>query len=251
MTGGGAAYIFLRDGTSWSQQAKITASDADSSWGQFGFNLGIYGDYAVIGAHNNNDEGTNTGSAYIFYRDGTSWSQQAKLTASDGAAYDSFGHNVGIYGDYAIVGAPYDDDNNESGSGSAYIFTRSGTSWSQQAKLTASDPGNTDHFGFDVAMANYAIVGAYKDDDSGTDRGSVYTFSRSGTTWTQQQNLLVMVSRMICLEAEAAYEGTFIVGAVKMMIKELIEVLIFLLFLILKQPLLETNQDGILILILM
>ena len=184
----GSAYIFVRDGTSWSQQAKLTASDAASN-DRFGWSVAIYGDYAIVGAYMDDDDGSASGSAYIFVRDGTSWSQQAKLTASDDAAGDYFGYSVGIYEDYAILGAYYNDDD-EIDSGSAYIFTRSGTSWSQQAKLTASDAASSDMFGYSVAIyEDYSIVGAHRNDDDGTDSGSAYIFVRNGTSWSQQAKL--------------------------------------------------------------
>ena len=85
----------------------------------------------------------------MFGRSGTSWSQQAKLTASDGAAGDVFGNSVAISGNTAVIGAYYDDVGSNSNQGSAYVFVRSGTSWSQQAKLTASDGAASDYFGLD------------------------------------------------------------------------------------------------------
>jgi hypothetical protein len=181
----GSAYIFKRDGTSWSQQAKLLASDGAAN-DYFGVSVSISGDYAIVGAYY--DDGK--GSAYIFKRDGASWSQQAKKTASDGVASDYFGYSVSISGDYAIVGA-YGDEDNGNLSGSAYIFKRDGTSWSQQAKMTASDGAAGDNFGYSVSISgDYAIVGAYLDDDKGADSGSAYIFKRDGTSWSQQAKLL-------------------------------------------------------------
>ena len=186
----GSAYIFVRNGTSWSQQAKLTASDA-AAGDFFGVSVGIYGDYVIIGADRDDDAGNNSGSAYIFVRNGTSWSQQAKLTASDAAAGDQFGYSVGIYGHYAIIGAFGADSYVGSNSGCAYIFVRNGTSWSQQAKLTASDLSSYDSFGFSVAIyGNHAVVSGHSNDDNGSNSGSAYIFTRSGTTWSQQKKLL-------------------------------------------------------------
>jgi hypothetical protein len=189
-TSKGSAYIFLRSGTSWSQQAKLTASDGNAV-DRFGNSVSISGDYAIVGAYSDDVNGTDSGSAYIFKRDGTSWSQQAKLTASDGNAYDYFGYSVSISGDYAIVGAFYDDVNVMVDSGSAYIFKRDGTTWSQQAKLTASDSAAGDRFGWSVSVSgDYAIVGAYYDDvNVMVDSGSAYILKRDGTSWVQQQKL--------------------------------------------------------------
>jgi hypothetical protein len=111
-----SAYIFKRDETSWSQQQELLPSGAGGTV----FSVSISGDYAIAGAAYDDVNGSNSGSAYIFKCDGASWSQQVKLTASDGAAGDHFGWSVSISGDYAIVGA-YGDDSNK---GSAYIFEK-------------------------------------------------------------------------------------------------------------------------------
>ena len=184
----GAAYVFIRSGTSWSQQAKLTASDAGAD-DMFGKSISIDGEYAIVGAEFDDDGGTDAGAAYVFVRSGTSWSQQAKLTVSDGEVEDFFGFSVSIDGNYAIVGAE-SDDNGASDQGVAYVFIRSGTSWSQQAKLTASDAEAEDFFGHSVSIdGDYAIVGAYAEDTGGTDAGAVYVFVRSGTSWSQQAKL--------------------------------------------------------------
>ena len=120
----GSAYIFERNqggANNWGQVAKLMASDGAAIDG-FGINVAISGDTAVVGACCDDDNGTDSGSAYIYVRDGNgNWSQQAKLTASDGAADDSFGRAVSLSGDMALVGARGDDDGGNS-SGSAYIF---------------------------------------------------------------------------------------------------------------------------------
>ena len=116
----GSAYIFKRDGTTWSRQAKITASDG-AAGNRFGCSASISGNCAIVGAHCDDDRGDYSGSAYIYKRDGTTWSRQAKITASDGAAGDFFGQSVSISGDYVLVGAYLDDGGGEN-SGSAYIY---------------------------------------------------------------------------------------------------------------------------------
>ncbi len=182
----GAAYVFVRSGTTWTQQAKLTASDAAT----FGNSVAIYVDTAVIGAYRT---GNDVGAAYVFVRSGTTWTQQAKLTASDGAAYDWFGNSVTIDGDTVIVGAYIQNYSGLTNAGSAYVFVRSGTTWSQQAKLTASDAGAGDYFGNSVALqGNTAIVGApfaHYSSPTVSGPGYVYVFNRSGTTWTQQTRL--------------------------------------------------------------
>jgi len=187
-TNSGAAYVFTRSGTTWNQQAKLTASDAAADdW--FGYSVAVSGDTAVIGADGDDDGGNSSGAAYVFVRSGTTWSQQAKLTASDAAADDRFGASVAVDGDTAVIGA-YRDDDGGADSGAAYVFIRSGTTWSQQAKLTASDAAADDQFGRSVAVdGDTAVIGAHRDDDSATNSGSAYVFTRSGTTWSQQAKL--------------------------------------------------------------
>jgi len=188
----GSAYIFVRNGTVWSQQQKITASDGSSN-DVFGSSVSISGDNVIVGA-DGDAIGANTGqgSAYIFVRNGTSWSQQAKLIASDGAVNDYFGYSVSISGDYALVGSYGDDISSLSDRGSAYIFFRTGTSWAQQQKLTASDGAQNDQFGFAVSISgDYAVVGSPKATvATSLLQGTAYIFFRSGTSWTLQQKLI-------------------------------------------------------------
>jgi PKD repeat protein len=174
----GSGYIFERSGSSWNQVAKLTASDG-AIGDYFGISVSISGGFAIVGARLDDDNGSNSGSAYIFEKSGSSWNQAAKLTASDGAYDDYFGYGVSISGRYAIVGA-YGDDDNRTGSGSAYIFEKSGSSWNQVAKLTASDGAIGDSFSYGVSISgDYFIVGAPGNDDKGTSSGSAYIFNIS------------------------------------------------------------------------
>ncbi|KAA3606901.1 MAG: T9SS C-terminal target domain-containing protein [Calditrichaeota bacterium] len=185
----GSAYIYIRSGNTWTQQAKIIANDGVPG-DYFGVSVSIDGEYAIIGAYLDDDDGNKSGSAYIFKRSGTSWSQQAKLTANDATAGDEFGFSVSIDGDYAIVGA-YRDDDVANFAGSAYVFHRTGTSWTQQAKLASNDLAAVDYFGYSVSIdGEYAVVGALLDDDGGNFSGSAYIFNRTGTSWNQQAKLV-------------------------------------------------------------
>ncbi len=188
LSNSGSAFVFVRSGGTWTQQAELTASDAATD-DLFGISVSISGDTAIVGAHQDDDDGSRSGSAYVFVRAGTTWTQQAKLTASDAASGDRFGSGVSISGESAIISAPTDDDDGSS-SGSAYVFVRAGTTWSQQAKLTASDAAESDHFGDSVALdGDTAVVGSVLDDDGGVDSGSAYVFTRSGAVWSQQAKL--------------------------------------------------------------
>jgi len=191
-TNAGAAYVFTRSGTTWTQQQKIQASDAQAS-SVFGTSVAIDGNTVVVGASLNDPSSIiDAGAAYVFTRSGTTWTQQQKIQASDAQASDNFGQSVGISGNTVVVGAYAEDPNNISGAGSVYIFTRSGTTWTQQAKLIASDAQASDLFGQSVAIeGDTVVVGAYNEDPNNiTDAGSAYVFTRSGATWTQQAKLI-------------------------------------------------------------
>ena len=182
----GSAYVFSRDDTVWSQQAKLNASYDGNEEDHFGFCASLSGDTALIGAPDDDDNGVDSGSAYVFTRSDSVWIQQAKLLALDGADSDEYGWSVSLSGDTAFIGAPGDDDKGND-SGSVYVFKRMGPLWTQQQKLSALDATSNDYFGFSLSLDNdTAIIGAPGDD---TYQGSVYVFIRIGTTWTQQAKL--------------------------------------------------------------
>ncbi len=219
----GAAYVFVRSGTTWSQQAYLKASNTEAiDW--FGNSVAIAGDTIVVGAMSedcfclvNGSQGNNwaenAGAAYVFVRSGTTWSQQAYLKASNVDDNDWFGQSVAIDGDTIVVGASREDsnatvvngsqgNNSFTDAGAAYVFVRSGTTWSQQAYLKASNTEPGDHFGGSVAVAgDTVVVGATSEDSSATgvngnesvngapSSGAVYVFARSGTAWSRQAYL--------------------------------------------------------------
>ena len=124
----------------------------------------------MVGAYGDDDDGSNSGSAYVFLTTdgGASYGQVAKLTASDGASYDHFGISVAIAGDTIVIGAYYDTHDGGFWSGSVYVFRTSdgGATYGQVAKLTAADAASNDYFGISVAIdGNTIVVGAYYDDD--------------------------------------------------------------------------------------
>lgn len=186
----GSVYFFTRSGNSWVYQSKLTGADTSSNDG-FGSSVSLTSDgqAALVGSYFDNGRG----SVYFFTRSGLTWSQKARFVASDGASQDQFGIGVAISGDgqTALVGANYDDDGFNN-SGSVYVFTRSGNTWTQQAKLTAGDRAASDLFGTSVALSydgSVALIGSEADDDKANDSGSVYIFTRSGSTWTQRRKL--------------------------------------------------------------
>ena len=185
----GSAYVFVRSGESWTQQAKLVGDDV-AAGDFYGFSVAIDGDTALIGSMADDDNGSASGSAYVFVRTGEDWAQQAKLLPEDGARGDQFGFSVDLDGDTVAIGAQFDADNGER-SGAAYVFVRSGEVWAQQAKLLADDGEPNDQFGFAVALdADTAAISASGDDDNGAAAGSAYIFIRVGEGWAQQAKLL-------------------------------------------------------------
>jgi len=184
----GSAYIYVRSGTTWSLQATLN-NPTPAARDNFGVSVAISGDYAIVGAHTDDTGATDAGSAYIYVRSGTTWSLQATLNNPTPVTNDIFGYSVAISGDYAIVGTSYDDTGADN-AGSAYIYVRSGTTWSLQSTLNNPAPAAGDVFGWSVAISgDYVIVGAYLDDTGADNAGSAYIYVRSGTTWSLQATL--------------------------------------------------------------
>jgi len=172
----GQAYVFTRSGTSWTQQQELVPPNATG----FGSSVALSsdGNTAIVGAQDNN-------AAYVFRRTGASWNLQQELIAA--GAVSNFGSSVALSndGNMALVGAT----GNNSSAGAAYLFTRSGTMWTQQYEFTAVDSAANSYFGSSVALGNngsVVLIGAY-DGDSNT--GAAYPFTRSGTSWTAQLEL--------------------------------------------------------------
>jgi hypothetical protein len=187
----GSAYVYRWDGSTWVQEAKLLASDgAAEDW--FGNRVSVSGDVAVVGVQYDDDNGSDSGSAYVYRWNGSSWVQEQKLVPSDGWAQDRFGGSVSVSGDVAVVGAHGDDDHG-SASGSAYVFRWDGSSWVQEQKLLASDGAVDDLFGDSVSVSgDVFVVGAELDDDNGTNSGSAYVFRWNGFYWVQEQKLLAL-----------------------------------------------------------
>lgn len=223
----GAVYVFSRSGTVWSQEAYIKASNTDS-FDYFGNSVSINSDGTrlVSTAYTersnatgvNGDETNNAlsgaGAAYVFTRSGTTWSQEAYLKASNTESGDYFGIHTSISGDGTriVVGAHNEDsnatgvngnqaDNSSTRSGAAYIFSRSGSVWIQEAYIKASNTGGSDYFGQEVSLdndGNTLAISASSEDSNATgidgdetnnlaaSSGAVYVFTRTGTSWSQQ-----------------------------------------------------------------
>jgi hypothetical protein len=199
----GATYVFTRTGTTWMQEAKLeaTSRSADDGFGVW-VSLSNDGNTALIGASGDDDEDAgvmNRGAAYVFARNMGSWAEQVKLVASDAGADQTFGSAVVLSGDgnTAIVGASSGTDGQGLRSGAAYVFVRNGTTWAEQQKLLASDPGDSDVFSRNLTLSqdgNTAIITAQVHDEetdpATVDSGVAYAFTRNGPMWTQTQRLL-------------------------------------------------------------
>ena len=180
----GSAYIFVRDGNNWTQQAKLTASDA-AARDEFGISVGISGSTAIVGSPFDDDAGGKSGSAYIFGNNGGVWTERAKLTAGDAAAADEFGKAVAIDANRAIIGARL-HDGRKPDSGAVYAFSRVAGAWVEQSKTIHKKDAEADEFGNAVAISeDFAIIGAYRRNlpdkggmccDLGVDGGSAYIF---------------------------------------------------------------------------
>ena len=201
----GSAYVFTKVSGVWSQVAKLTASDGDTS-DEFGYSVAVSGETVVVGAHlddhtdGDGDTDDDEGAAYVFTKPFTGWAdmtQTAKLTAFGAAASDEFGISVAVDGNTVLVGA----HQYESGKGAAYVFTKPYTGWAdsnEKAKLIAVDGAANDEFGISVALdGDTAVIGAYHDDhtDDGNtigNAGSAYVFTKVSGVWSQKAKLIAV-----------------------------------------------------------
>ncbi|MCV2886321.1 FG-GAP repeat protein [Aestuariibacter sp. AA17] len=187
----GAVVAFEREKGLWKQQHIFTAPDAKPG-DAFGQSIALTDNFLVIGAPRNDASGNDSGAAYIYKRENGAWHYQTKITASDGAQGDLFGISVAIDDNTILVGADLHDDKAEK-AGAVYVYVHDKNTWKQEAKLMASDGGNTDIFGVRVAVSgDTALISARRDDIEGIgiDAGSAYIFERSGTIWTQHTKLI-------------------------------------------------------------
>ena len=166
---------------------KLLASDG-AAVDRFGYSVSISGDQLVVGAYEDDDNGTNSGSAYVYEKVGGVWTNEQKLTASDGADYWGFGVSVSVSGDYMVVGATaaFGGGFNP---GSAYVYEKVGGVWTNEQKLTASDGAAGDQFGRSVSISGDQLV-------VGTSSGSVYVYQKDvNGNWGAEQKLTAKSGR--------------------------------------------------------
>ncbi len=176
--------------------AQLLATNG-ADFDRFGASVALDGDTLLIGARLVDDNGMDSGAAYVFTLEGGTWTEQQKLIALDGALEDQFGRSVALKGDIAVIGAPRDDDDGED-SGSAYVFAFGEGAWTQKKKLTASDGAADAEFGTSVAVdlaggfatdGDIVMIGAPRDDAAGDKSGSVYVFIFGEGDWVEQPKL--------------------------------------------------------------
>lgn len=198
----GSAYVFTKPASGWKdtiQTAKLLHLNGDVN-DFFGNSVSIYGDNIVVGSQNDDDNGSNSGSALVFTKPVTGWkdtTETAQLFPSDGADSDLFGRSVSISGDNIVVGAQSNDDNG-SNSGSAYVFTKTGLNWTnmtQTAKLLPSDGATDDIFGSAVCISgNNIIVSAIKN-ENGTNEGAAYVYTKPGANWVNMTQTAKLIGQ--------------------------------------------------------
>jgi hypothetical protein len=180
----GSAYIFEKTGGNWIQQTKLLPADGGAE-DRFGLSVSVTENTVIVGTPGDDDNGPDSGSAYMFEKTGGNWIQQTKLLPADGEDYEEFGSAVSVDGTIVVIGKHYDSVNGWD-SGSAYIFEKTGGNWIQQTKLLPSDGEDYDEFGSAVSISGeIVVIGAFGDDDNGFDSGSAYVFERVGAEWVQ------------------------------------------------------------------
>ncbi len=196
-TRAGAAYVFRWDNGAWLPEDVLY--DSEPYYGdRFGTSVAISNDVIVVGATGDDKNGNSAGAAHVFRNDGSSvWNYEAELLAADGATSDYFGQSVSVFGDVALVGAPFDDDWQGLYAGAAYLFryqgkSKSSGSWSEEAKIADSHSDGNEQFGWSVSVWDeVALIGAPNDTDNGTDSGSAFVYRNDGMGgWGQEDKLL-------------------------------------------------------------
>lgn len=208
----GSIDVFQFDGVQWNQDFLFASDQAADD--QFGYSVATDGDRIVAGApFDDNSSFSNNGGAYVFRFDGIQWVQEQKLIPADTTTDLWFGWSVAIDGEIIVIGARR-DDHAGSFSGSAYVFRFDGASWNQEEKLTASDAGGNDEFGYSVAIDSDRIaVGARLHDNAFQDAGAVYVFDRADGLWVETDQLFASDATSIAVLGTAvAVDGARIIA---------------------------------------
>lgn len=174
----GSAYVFVRDGSNWTEQQRLEPSDGVNG-DSFGSSVAINRATIAIGSVGDDIDGhINQGSAYVFARTGSSWAQQAKLVAADGAEQDNFGDDLGLDGECLVVGSPFARVGATSKQGAGYLYMRSGTTWVPKEKIVAADGTPNDRFGASAGVSGKNIIlGAPTEAPQYSGQGALYIFA--------------------------------------------------------------------------
>jgi hypothetical protein len=171
------------------QEQKLLASDMEQG-DRFGSAVAIQGDWLIVGSPQDDDMGLQSGSAYVFRRNGNGWVEHQKLTASDGQPSDSFGFSVAMDGTTAVIGAPHESPLGSFDAGSAYVFELQSGTWVETVKIWGAPAFSSAHFGDSVSISSDRIlIGARDDPQGGFSAGAAYVFDRSGSGWFQTTRL--------------------------------------------------------------
>ncbi|MCC6409351.1 MAG: FG-GAP repeat protein [Planctomycetes bacterium] len=204
----GAAYVFEFVGGVWTQTAQLGAQDPESFDG-FARSVALDGDRILCGATGNDENGVQSGSVYVFDYAGGAWQQSTKLVASDAQQGDLFGASVGLQGDLAVIGAPWDDDGAMT-AGAGYLFVKGTGGWEQSARFTAPDPQADHQFGHWVALDGGTVaLSAVRDATWGIQSGADYVFEIGG----EATNTCVSEPNSTGVAAEITYTGSLSTGA--------------------------------------
>jgi len=184
----GVVYVFRHNGSAWLLEQAIP-NPTPAQGDQFGSAVAIDGNVAVVGARADDTGGLNTGAAYIYRYDGSTWQLDLAIPNPDPASNDSFGHAVAVSGDVAVVGVYSDNPGGVADAGSIYVYRYDGTAWLPDQMIPNPHPQNTDWFGHAVAVnGDLILAGAPQDKPLGqAGAGSVYAFRYNGTMWLLEQ----------------------------------------------------------------
>ncbi len=223
----GAVYVFTRVGSTWSQQADIKPSNTKIG-ANFGHSIAIDGDTIIVGADGESSDGSDpldeslsrSGAAYIYARTGNTWVEEDYLKASNLDEDDRFGWSVDVSGGTVIVGAFGEDSsgaqasNGSENAGAAYVFTRTGTNWSQQTYLKDRLLNENDKFGYSCAIDGDKIVIGAPEVDTMMDpnSGRIIFFTRTGSIWDNGQIISANNSGQVGFTVDM-HEDLAIVGA--------------------------------------
>ena len=187
-SGGGAVYVFVRDGDGWSEQARLPHPVPANNL-EFGWSIALRGDTLVVGSPGDDRDRVDAGAVFLFTRDGSLWSAGQRLVPNTPQPAAWFGSGVALDGERLAVGATGETTSSFT-SGAAYVFERSGSGFAQRARVVASNPGIADFFGETVGLAgDTLVVGAFGASTSQGSSGAIYVYERAGDDWPQLQQL--------------------------------------------------------------